>query len=426
MILPTTAIEKHNARQLYGDIFWFGVLSGSALAFLPVYAARLGASSLQIGLLSAGPALVSLLVSMPAARWLEKRSVIRASFQSSVLHRLGYLVLLAMPLLVGAAVQVRLLPLLVGLMSVPGTLLAISFNATLADIVPPEARAYVIGRRNALLGLSTLTTSLACGWLLDRIVFPLNYEIVFGIGTVGAVLSSVYLARIRAGTNPPPRVGRALQDSAQLGSFRFADSQRTAPGLRFLLRARGWRLLRFDLVRGRFGLFLLVMLLFYTFQSTSIPLLAPFWVGTLHLSDGTISLGNALLQSTLLLASFNLVGLSRRFGGRRVLAVSATLYGLYPFLNGLSHGPGLFLTASALGGIVWGLASSGLATRLMERVPQSDRPAHMALFNLALNFGILSGSFLGPALAARLGLRDALLAAGALRALAGVLIALWG
>ena len=50
----------------------------------------------------------------------------------------------------------------------------------------------------------------------------------------------------------------------------------------------------------------------------------------------------------------------------------------------------------------------------------------MALFNLALNFGILSGSFLGPALAARLGLRDALLAAGALRALAGVLIALWG
>jgi predicted MFS family arabinose efflux permease len=401
MILPTTAIEKHNARQLYGDMFWYGVLSGSALAFLPVYAARLGASSLQIGLLTAGPALVSLLVSMPAARWLESRSVIRASFQSSVLHRLGYLALLAMPLLAGAGAQLRLLPLLVVLMSVPGTFLAISFNAMLADIVPPEARAHVIGRRVALLGLSTLTTSLACGWLLDRVVFPLNYEIVFGIGTVGAGLSSLYLARIRAGTNPPQRVGQALQDSA-------------------------WRLLRFDLVRGRFGVFLVVMLLFYTFQSTSIPLMAPFWVGTLHLSDGTISLGNALLQSTLLLASFNLVGLSRRFGGRRVLAVSASLYGLYPFLNGLSTGPELFLIASVLGGIVWGLASSGLATRLMERVPENDRPAHMALFNLALNFGILGGSFLGPALAAQLGLRDALLAAGALRALAGILIAIWG
>src|SRR4029077_14614532 len=110
MIQTATATEKHNARQLYGDIFWFGILSGSALAFLPVYAARLGASSLQIGLLSAGPALVSLLVSMPAARWLEERSVIRASSQTSVLHRLVYLVLLAMPLLMGAAAQVRLLP----------------------------------------------------------------------------------------------------------------------------------------------------------------------------------------------------------------------------------------------------------------------------------------------------------------------------
>ena len=29
MIQPTTAIEKHNARQLYGDMFWYGVLSGS-------------------------------------------------------------------------------------------------------------------------------------------------------------------------------------------------------------------------------------------------------------------------------------------------------------------------------------------------------------------------------------------------------------
>src|SRR6185295_12542430 len=99
-------------------------------------------------------------------------------------------------------------------------------------------------------------------------------------------------------------------------------------------------------------------------------------VGTLHLGDGTISLGNAMFQSTLLLASFNLVGLSRRFGGRRVLAVSAILYGLYPFLNGLATGPELFLAASVLGGVVWGLASSGLATRLMERVPENDRPAH--------------------------------------------------
>lgn len=49
-----------NLRQLYWDVLWFGVLAGSTIAFVAVYATRLGASSFQIGLLSAGPALVNL------------------------------------------------------------------------------------------------------------------------------------------------------------------------------------------------------------------------------------------------------------------------------------------------------------------------------------------------------------------------------
>ena len=61
---------RWNLRQLYWDVFWFGTLAGTTLAFLAVYSARLGASSLQIGLLSAGPAVVSLLFTLPAGRWL--------------------------------------------------------------------------------------------------------------------------------------------------------------------------------------------------------------------------------------------------------------------------------------------------------------------------------------------------------------------
>jgi predicted MFS family arabinose efflux permease len=79
-----------------------------------------------------------------------------------------------------------------------------------------------------------------------------------------------------------------------------------------------------------------------------------------------------------------------------------------------------------VGGVVWGLTSGGLVTRLMERVPAGDRPAHMALHNLALNLGILGGSLLGPVLGDWLGLRSALAASGALRILAGVLLAVWG
>jgi predicted MFS family arabinose efflux permease len=61
----------------------------------------------------------------------------------------------------------------------------------------------------------------------------------------------------------------------------------------------------------------------------------------------------------------------------------------------------------------------------MERVPEDDRPAHMALHNLVLNTAILVGSILAPLLANWLGLRQALLLSAALRLLAGVLMGVW-
>ena len=61
----------------------------------------------------------------------------------------------------------------------------------------------------------------------------------------------------------------------------------------------------------------------------------------------------------------------------------------------------------------------------MERTPEDDRPAYMALHNLSLNLGILLGSMAGPLLAARLGLRDAMLVSAGLRFFAGLLFVLW-
>jgi predicted MFS family arabinose efflux permease len=72
------------------------------------------------------------------------------------------------------------------------------------------------------------------------------------------------------------------------------------------------------------------------------------------------------------------------------------------------------------------LASGGLVNRLMERVPEDDRPAHMALHNLVLNLAILVGSLAGPLLGDWLGLRTALLLSAGLRVLAALLLARWG
>ncbi len=418
---------RENFRHLYADIFWFGILAGSAMAFIAIYATRLGATSFQISLLTAGPAVVNLLISLPAGRWLESRPLIGATFWSAALHRLGYLVFVFLPWLFSEHLQVWTMVGVTLLVSIPGALLAISFNAMFADVVPPDARGEVVGKRNALMSISLTASTLLCGQLLDHLVFPLNYQVVFGLGVLGAAFSTYHLGRLRSpGLELPVHNGVPIGDFARPGLLRFVDTFRLPAGLRFLTRSGGRPLLRLDLLRGTFGLFMVAYLAFYTFQYLPLPLFPLTLVRQLQLSDGQISLGSGLFYAVMLLVSLRLQEASARFGHRRLLTVGAVLYCLYPLCIGLARSPMLYWISSLVGGGVWALTSASLLNRLMEKVPEDDRPAYMALHNLALNLGILFGSLAGPALGEWIGIRQALVLGGALRLLAGILLGIWG
>ncbi len=424
-----TAELRSNFNHLYGDIFWFGVLSGSVLTFLAIYATRLGASGFQISFLTAGPAVINLLASLPVGRFLEKRPLIRYSFWSALATRLGYLALIPLPWLIAPNFEIWGLVLITLAMSVPGTVLAISFNAMFADIVPPDWRSDVVGRRNALMSASMAGTVLLCGQILDfnRLTFPLNYQVVFALGAFGALMSTYHLGRLsRTGDGPPMRVGRPLHDFARPGLVRIADAVRIATGLRFLTRARGRSLLRLDLLKTSFGPFLFAYLAFYTFQNLPVSLFPLAYVRVLKLTDGNISVGSMLFYLTVLLASLRLPYITARIGHKRLLVIGALGFSLYPILIGLARGPALYWLASLLGGVSWGLTSAALINRLMERVPEHERPAYMALHNLALNFGTLVGSLSGPLLGEWIGIQPALLLGAGLRILAGIFLLVWG
>ena len=429
-MLPEATAEspnlRANARHLLHDVAWYGVLAASSMAFLSVYVTRQGASPFQVALLTAGPAVVNLLGSIPLGRWMEGRHLVSAVFRSSVLSRLAYLLLIPVPALLQREAQVWAVILLTVLMSVPGTLLAIGFNALFADMVPPEWRAFVVGRRNALFAVALTATVLVCGRLLDTQPFPANYQWVFAIGAMGALASSYHLGRLRAPSDDhlPPRIGKPIHDLASPASVRLLDAGRSSSGLRFLTRARGRPLLRLDLLRGPFGAFILAYLAFYTFQYLPLPIFPVFWVRVLHLTDGAIGLGSALFYVGMMATSIALRRATALLGHRRLVHVSSLLYAIYPFLTWQAQDATLYWIASALGGAVWGLLNGALVNRLMERVPDDDRPAHMAIHNLALNLGILLGSLLGPSLAAGLDLKGAMLGAGILRLLGGVFLVL--
>jgi MFS family permease len=401
---------KWNIRQLYWDVLWFGILAGSTLAFQSVYAVRLGATGLQIGLISAGPAVIGLMFTLPSGRWIEGKSLIKVSFQSSIWQRLGYLVLVALPWLFPSPEgQVWGLIWMTLVVSVAGTVLAISFNAMFAEVVPPDYRAYAVGRRNIIMAISITLTTILSGQILDRVTFPLNYQIVFLVGAVGALLSSYHLGRIRK----PKEVDE--KDDPPVGK---------AEGGTLVIKRKS--LLRLDLLVGPFGIFMLSYLAFYAFQYFPVPLFPIAYVDKLHMTDGMIGVGTAIFYGAMMVASFRLGYVSTRFGHRRVLVVSAVLFPIFPLLMAIATGPALYYLACLIGGSVNAMLTGAVLNRLMERVPPGDRPAHMTLHNLALNLGVLAGSLLGPISAGLFGLQPALYLSAALRLLAAGLFWLWG
>jgi len=418
---------RTNFRNLYADVLWYGVLSGSTMAFLAIYAARLGATTFQVSLLTAGPAVANLLISLPAGQWMQNKPLVSVAFWSSLGQRMGYVVIALLPFVFSTPGQIWMLALISLLMAVPGTVLAISFNAVLADVIDPEWRAQVVGRRNAILAFSMIATSLICGQLLDLIPPYYNYQIVFALGAAGALLSSLYVSRLRIPSQEPVRAWSLINDYARPGLQRMANGLRSSAGLLFLTRSRGRSLLRLDLLRSPFGTFMLACCVFYTFQYTSIPIYPLFFVRVLTLGDGQIGIGNSLFYLAMMIASIGLGVISAHLSHRGVMILGAFLFSLYPLINALAHSVALYYLASILGGAAWALWSGGLLNRLFERSPEYDRPAAMALHNVVLNLGILFGSLFGPALAAQIGdLREVLFISAGLRFLAGFFFVFWG
>lgn len=423
---PVPAAYRANFIHLYLDIAWFGILSASTMAFTSVYAARQGASAFQLGLLSAGPAVVSLLFTLPTGRWLQQRPLDSAVFWTAALNRAFYLLWLPLPLLLAPGDQVWALIALTLLMTIPGTSLSIGFNALFAEAVPPEWRGHVVGVRNALLAVVFIAVSLLCGQILDTLPHPAGYQVVFALGLLGAVMSTVHLwfVTARPDGRPRQRVGRGLGDLAWPGTFRHAvEGLRPGTALRFLTRRRQPRLARPQALTGPFGRLVLVVFAFHLALNLAIPLFPIRWVNQLQLTDKQIAWGTAAFYLSVFIGSTQLERLVRKMGNQRVTALGAAFMSAYPAFMALARGLDLFLVGSVLGGFGWSLVAGALTNHVLEKAPADHRPSYLAWYNLSLNAALLLGALAGPLVAGVTGVPLALVLFALLRLLGA--LAIW-
>lgn len=416
--------HRANFQHLTLDIAWFGVLNGSTIAFAAVYAARQGANALQLGLLSATPALITLMLALPAGSWLRNKPVSRSTYLASIGHRWFYLLWVFLPLAFAPSVQVWALILITALMSIPGTAMAISFNALFAGSVPPEYRASLAGIRNAAFALTSIIVTLLCGWLLDNLSFPLGYQVVFAIGFIAAMLSSYHLKQVHPLKEnwQPTALKARTRDWAPPGINHFWHNMRTSFGLRlFIKQIHKPRInLRLVVDNRRFGMVLLLILSLHLALTMVHPLLPIYLVDQVRFSDQEIAMGNSAFYLAIFLGSMQLARVSKRFGHRRTLAVGMMLTCFYPLLIARTQALPEYILASVMGGLAWSLAGGALGNFILEEIPEEEQAHHLAWYNIALQAGVLFGALIAPLFVTWVGIGGALIIAAGGRLLTGV------
>lgn len=414
--VPAPVEYRRIFLHLYLEIAWYGVLGGTTLAFLGVYATRQGASAQQIGLLSALPALVTLLVSLPVGAWLGRGTVAPRVFWMSIFQRFFFLTFIILPSFFLPATQVWLIIFISLVMTLPGTAVTVGFTAMFAELVPAEYRGHVVGVRTGLLAIITTMFTWLSGWLLDTISFPAGYQLVFALGFLGAAMSSLHLFFVMKAARRPSDPAEARRGNGH---------GRQLAELSAVFRS-GPRSLRLDVLNGDFARLMSLMFFFHFTLYMVIPVVTPYTVNELQYSDQLIGAGTGLFNLAIFFGSMRLSAATSRWGNHKVTAAGISSMSIFPIMLAFAGTPLVYIVANLIGGLAWSMAAGGSYNYLLENVPSDDRPAYLAWYSIVSNGAILIGSLLGPALAGVIGFAAVLVTFGIGRFLAGMMILRWG
>ncbi|MFN8456509.1 MAG: MFS transporter [Anaerolineae bacterium] len=403
-IAPATAtsIQKQNFLNVQVDAVAIG-LASAATPFLPVFLARLGASSFQVGLLTAMPALTGLIFALLIGRFLQtRRNVVPWFSLSRLLYVSAYALTGVAAFLVPQPYLAPVVLLIWAVATIPQTALNISFTVVMNAVAGPEHRYDLMSRRWSILGLTTAITVAIIGPVLDWVGFPLNYQLVFIALSIGGLISYYYSSHIELPDNEPPA---------------------SPHGQSWAQRFKGY----INLIRSepKFVSFTAKQFVFTAGTALATPLLPLYYVREVHASDTWIGFFSTAQTATVLMGYFLWTRESKSRGGRFVLLCTTLGLALYPGLTALTHQPGLIAFYAALSGVFQAGLNLVFFDEQMKTVPPQHSATFVSLGQSSQNLATVAGPLLGTLLADQIGIGNALFLSALLRLLGFVLFAGW-
>ncbi|MHB0856442.1 MAG: MFS transporter [Anaerolineae bacterium] len=396
LTLPTGTDER-NISFLYFEIVFAAVLSAAA-SFNGAYILRLGGSNALIALMSSIPSLLAIFLYIPSARFLEGRQRLKPWMVASLfVSRLGYLMVAALPLLLGRMLPELTVAILVS-MTIPSVFFSTAWSPLLSDVVPIGVRANVLAWRSILTGATVAPMIFLAGRWLDTGAFPSNYQWLYLVGFLSGAYGVFLISRIQMPEHKPAERKRDQPKESLLTSL-TAGVRRNSSFARIMANT-----FVFSLGAWMVG-----------------PLYIILFVRQLGASDGWVGLNGTLANVGVIVGYWFWRRITRRVGESRTLLIALPLSTIYPFLVALYPN----LTFILLAGFLFNFIAPGVdlshAVIFLGLLPPGKKHSSTALYSTVMNIGAFVAPLIGVALSEVIGILPVLVLGGLIRMVGVVL-----
>lgn len=385
-------VQRRNFLNVQIDAIGIGLASAAA-PFLPVFLTRMGATNIQVGLLTSMPAVTGLFLAIFIGNFLQSRRNIVPWFSAARLMVVSsYALTGIVPFLVPRELAVPAVLFIWALATLPQTIVAVAFSVVMNAVAGPEGRYDLMSRRWSILGLTTALTVAAVGQVLDRIDFPINYQVVFMGLSIGGLISYIFSSQIRLPQVEPPEREKGISPKVR---FRhYVDLIRGEPGfVSFTAK-------RFVYMSGSF---------------LAAPLFPLYYVREVQANDAWIGFISTAQTAVLLIGYYYWTRTSRTRGSRYVLLRTTLGLAFYPALAALTHRVELLAVYAGLAGILQAGIDLVFFDELMKTVPVKYSATFVSLAQSIQYLAAVAAPLLGTFLADQVGIGGALLVSAGIR-----------
>jgi hypothetical protein len=401
-ITKTKDINQINYLNVQIDAIGIG-LANAAAAFLPVFLTRLGGTNIQVGLLTSMPAITGFLFAIIIGQFLQSRRNIVPWFSAARLMVVSAYALTGLvTFIVPRDMMVISVLAIWAIATIPQTVVTIAFSVVMNAVAGPTGRFELMSKRWSILGLTTAITVAIVGQILDRLYFPINYQIIFISLSVGGLISYYYSSHIRI---PDTEIVKPQKKNSL-----FAEI------------AKNINLVRQE---SAFITITIKRFVFITGTTLATPLLPLYYVREIHANDSWIGIINTTQTAILLVGYLYWARQSRSRGARPVLLWSTIGLSLYPVLVAMTHNLYLIVIFAGISGIFQAGQDLVFFDELMKTVPVQYSALFVSVAQSVQFLSTMIAPILGTFLADQIGIGGALIVSAGIRFAGFLLFAFW-